>query len=439
MKKIASLAIVLVFTLSSQLVFGATIKHTYQFPTPFVQQQSNGMSLVYFPNCYQSGKVGEPTLPVCPIALLLPPGHTADKLKLNFKGKTKLDQRILLSPKQPPGKSAEILPDQYLNQQIYNMVNSYSGFDPEVQTHFFFGHSVALACFSPVEYIPANGELFYYSAVEIEITIQPDGRAYQAQNNYRMTNATVRQLAKIVDNFDQVIGTYPSQNDETVYDYLIITIQDFVDDYQPLAQFYNKRGVRTKIVTVTEIYQSTAGSDEPEKIRNYIINQVQQNGICYVLLAGDADKSQFGQMQVPIRGLYCHVLSGEDVYEDYNIPSDLYYAALDGNWNDDDDDIWGEPGEDDLLPELAVARICADSSHEISAILNKIFSYQSNPVIEDATKMLMLGEKMWNDPLSYGADYLDLLIENRDDNGYYTVGMPSELNFIYLYDKTLGS
>ena len=438
MKKFGLLSIFLFIILSSQSIHSATIKHTYHFPSPVVQQQSYGMSLVYFPNCYQVGKVGEPTLPVYPIALLLPPGHTADKLKLNFKGKTKLDQGIILSPKQPPRKSADSPSDQYLNQQIYNSADSYSGFDPEVQTHFFFGHAVALACFSPVEYIPASGELFYYSAVEIEITTHPDTRAYQAQNNYRLTKATVQKLAKIVDNFEQVIGMYPVQNNEAVYDYLIITLNDFVDDYQPLAQFYNQRGIKTQIVTVEEIYQSTSGSDEPEKIRNFIIDQVQQNGISCVLLAGDADNSQFGEMQVPIRGLYCTVLSGEDVYEDYNIPSDLYYAALDGNWNDDGDDMWGEPGEDDLLPELAVARICADSSSEISAILNKIISYQSNPVIEDATRMLMLGEEMWPDPLSYGADYLDLLIENRDDNGYSTVGMPADLNFIYLYDRTLG-
>ncbi len=439
LKKIFSLSIILVLTISSKLIFCAIVKHTYHFPLSVVQQQSNGMSLIYLPNCYQVGKIGEPTLPVCSIALLLPPGHAADKLKLNFRGETKLGQGIILSPKQTPRKSSDSPSGHYLNQQIYNSADTYSGFDPDVQTHFFFGHAIALAYFSPIEYIPTNGELFYYSAVEVEVTTHPNARAYQAQKNYRMTKATVHQLAKITDNFEEVIGMYPVQNDEAVYDYLIITINDFVDDYQPLAQFYNIRGVRTKIVTVEEIYQSTSGADESEKIRNYIIDEVQRNGTYYVLLAGDADNSQFGQMQVPIRGLYCTVLSGEDVYEDKNIPSDLYYAALDGNWNDDGDDMWGEPGEDDLLPEIAVARICADSSHEISAILNKIITYQSTPVIEDATKMLLLGEKMWSDPLSYGADYLDLLIETRDNNGYYTVGMPQDLNFVYMYDRTLGS
>jgi hypothetical protein len=439
MKKINLLCIFVILLLSSQSINSATIKHTYHFSPPNVQQQSNGMSLVYFPNCYQAGKIGEPTLPVYPISLLLPPGQATDKFKLIFKGKTKLDQKIILSPKQTPRKTSDSPSQQYFNHQIYNSADVYSGFDPEVQTHFFFGHAIALACFSPIEYIPANGELFYYSEVKVEITTHSNTRAMEAQKNFRSSKDIIKKLAKIVDNFEQIIGMYPYQNDEAVYDYLIITIHNFIDDYQTLAHFYNERGIKAQIVTVEEIYQSTSGADEPDKIRNYIITQVQESGISYVLLAGDADLNQFGEMQVPIRGLYCKVLSGEDVYEDKNIPSDLYYAALDGNWNDDGDDMWGEPGEDDLLPELAVARICADSSTEINAILNKIISYQSNPIVEDATKMLMVGEKMWNDPLSYGADYLDLLIGNRDDNGYATVGMPLDLNFTYLYDRTLGS
>ena len=438
MKKITLISIILISLFFFQFGMSETIKHTYHFSTPVVQQQSNGTSLIYFSNCYQAGKIGEPMLPVYPIELLLPPGQAAENLKLTFNGKKKLEQKIILSPKQAPRRSFDAPLNQNINQQVFSSNAVYSMPEPKVHTYFYFGHAIALACFCPIEYIPANGEVFYYSEVEAEITTHSNNRASEAQRNYRSSKDINQKLAKIVDNFDQVFGTYPYQDNAPVYDYLIITINDFIDDYAPLCQFYNERGIKTKIVSVEEICETAVGADEPEKIRNYIIEQAQQNGISYVLLAGDADDSQYGEIQVPIRGLYCRVQS-DIVYEDKNIPSDLYYAALDGNWNDDGDDLWGEPGEDDLLPELAVARICADDSSEISATLNKIFSYQSNPVVEDAMKMLMLGEKLWDDPLSYGADYLDLLIGNREDNGYSTVGMPLDLNFTYLYDKTLGT
>jgi len=441
MKKCSFLIFILLFwslLFSHQPSFSATVKHRYYFSSPVIKPQPDGMSLVYFSNCYQAGKIGEPTLPLYPCALLLPPGHAVKDIKVTLINRKKLNQKIILSPKQLPRKAFDSPSSKYFNQQIYNSNKVYHGPNHSVKTHFLFGHSIALACFSPIEYIPASGELFYFSEVEIEMTTHFDTRANKAQKNYRSSPGNLQNLSKLVDNFEQVIGMYPLQYSEASHDYLIITINDFIDDYQPLAQFYNERGTRTRIVSVAEIYQTTSGNDEPEKIRNYIIDQYQNNGISFILLAGDADLSPSGQMQVPIRGLYCKVLSGENVYEDKNIPSDLYYAALDGNWNDDGDELWGEPGEDDLLPELAVARICADSSHEISAILNKVFSYQSHPIIEDATKMLMAGEKMWNDPLSYGADYLDLLICSSNDNGYSTIGMPSDLNFEYLYDRSLG-
>lgn len=437
MKKLSLFLIVLVF-LASKLFSHETIKHSYYFSLPTVKLQSDGTKLVYLPNCYQAGKIGEPTVPLQSIALLLPPDRIATNLRLTFKKREKLNENVVLSPKQRPRNEFESSHDQYFNQQIYSSESIYRGPDPQVQTHFFFGHSIALACFSPIEFIPASGEIFYYSEVEVEISTDFNSDANEIRKNYRSSKGVFQKLSKIVDNFDQVIGFYTTRNIDSNYDYLIVTISDFVDDYQPLAQFYNERGILTRIVTVEEIYQSTIGNDEAEKIRNYIIHQVQQNGIQYVLLAGDGDHSQSGEMQVPIRGFYCTVQSGSDVYEDRNIPSDLYYAALDGSWNDDGDDRWGEPGEDDLLPELAVARICADNSAEISAVLNKIMTYQSLPVVEDAIKMLMVGEKMWNDPLSYGGDLLDLLIGDRNDNGYFTVGMPSDLNFTYLYDRTLG-
>lgn len=428
-----------VFVYSSQSSIGSTIKHRYTFLPPIIKSQSDGTSLLYFSKCFQAGKIGEPTLPLNPCALLLPPGHVAKDIRVTFINRKQLGKRLVLSPKQSP--RTEFLPQssKVLNEQVYASNKIYKCPNPSVQTHFWYGHSIALSHFSPVEYIPSSGEIFYYSEIEIELTTYPETRAHDAHRNYRSFKNVTRHLSKIVDNFDQAIGLYPSQNDESIYDYLIITINDFIDDYQPLVRFYNERGTRTKIVSVEEIYQTIPGIDEPEKIRNYIIDQTQKFGITYVLLAGDADLSMAGEVQVPIRGFYCKVLSGEDVYEDKNIPTDLYYAALDGNWNDDGDDRWGEPGEDDLLPELAVARICADNSDEISAILNKIFSYQSSPVIEDATKMLMAGERMWNDPLSYGADYLDLLIGAQNENGYSTFGMPPDLDFIYLYDRTLGS
>jgi len=83
------------------------------------------------------------------------------------------------------------------------------------------------------------------------------------------------------------------------------------------------------------------------------IQEYEDRGISYVLIGGDKEV-------VPYRGFYCYVQSGSG-YSDPGIPADLYYSALDGTWNDDGDTLWGEPGEDDLYPEVAVGRLTFSS------------------------------------------------------------------------------
>jgi hypothetical protein len=49
--------------------------------------------------------------------------------------------------------------------------------------------------------------------------------------------------------------------------------------------------------------------------------------------------------------------------------------------------------------------------------------------------IIMAGEHLWSDPLTYGEDYLELLIGYRDDNGYVTDGMYEDLEFNKMYDS----
>jgi len=77
---------------------------------------------------------------------------------------------------------------------------------------------------------------------------------------------------------------------------------------------------------------------------------------------------------------FCEVQSSS-LYSDDDIPADLYYSALDGTWNDDGDNLWGEIGEDDLLPDVSVGRMSFSNSAELANILNKSMMYQENPIL----------------------------------------------------------
>ncbi|MEN8224254.1 MAG: C25 family cysteine peptidase, partial [Bacteroidota bacterium] len=137
---------------------------------------------------------------------------------------------------------------------------------------------------------------------------------------------------------------------------------------------------------------------------------------------------------IPYRGFYCYVQSGSG-YSDNDIPADLYYSGLDGTWNDNGDNLWGEIGEDDLLPDVAVGRFSFSNQTELNAMLNKTTSYQDNPIPGEFTYPLLAGEHLWNSPLTWGSDYLNLLVGYHDDNGYTTIGIPPDHNIDSLYEK----
>jgi len=298
-------------------------------------------------------------------------------------------------------------------------------------TQFLHGYSIALNTFTPVTYIPETGLLSYYEEVTITINTKTNTKAQSALDNLQSSENALSRVSRIAQN-PTLINRYPVvQSREGEYQLLIITPAQFEDNFNEMREVYLQQGMISELKTVEDIYSSMTGQDQQEKIRNYIIQEYQEHEIEYVLLAGDVE-------HVPYRGFYCTVDSGTG-YEDNGIPSDLYYSALDGNWNDDGDNSWGEIGEDDLYPEVAVARFSFSSVTDLENMLNKTISYQTQPVLGELRDPLLVGENMYNDPLTWGADYIELLIGYQNENGYETTGIPEDHNITTMYDRDLGT
>ena len=117
-----------------------------------------------------------------------------------------------------------------------------------------------------------------------------------------------------------------------------------------------------------------------KKIRNCIIDYYTNWGIMSVILGGDADPNNSSNLIVPHRGFW------GSVDNDYDVPADMYYSCLDGTWNDDNDNKWGEPNEDDLFEEVSIGRLCVDSQTEVNNMTNKLIMYQDEPVVADIEK-----------------------------------------------------
>ena len=217
----------------------------------------------------------------------------------------------------------------------------------------------------------------------------------------------------------------------TSYQYLIISPVSFKNEFQPLISMYGAKGITVKVVATDTIYANVAGIDNQEKIRNFIIGQHQNSGIGYVLLAGNPSL-------IPSRGFYCYVISGGG-YADSNIPSDIYYSGIDGNYDSNGNHIYGEVADNpDLLPDIPVGRFTVNDTAELHRMIRKTISYLTNPVLGEFSRPLLVGEQLWNDPLTFGGDYMDLLVDDHTDNGYATHGIPSASNQVMtLYDTLI--
>ena len=293
-----------------------------------------------------SGKRGTPALPYYPISLILPEGEDASSITIRRSGRVELEGIYHLAPMQ--GSKPISSEDRSITAKIESIYNSDKPFPVEagsnISTYYLNGYSIALSTFTPFEYSPKSGNLYFYQDIEVEVESETTPNAMDALANLSSSPKIVDRVKLLVQN-DEMINSYQSKTyPADAYEIAIISSSSF--DFSTIVDFYNERGLKTRFTDVEDIYSGYSGIDNQEKIRNFIIDQYQNKAVSHILLGGDVEV-------IPYRGFYCEVQSSS-LYTDSNIPSDLYYSAFDGDWNSDGDNRWGEIGEDDLLPEISV-------------------------------------------------------------------------------------
>lgn len=435
--------VILVFALS-QFSYAETIEYIYNFDSPVFTHEKS-YTKISFKNTDLIGKTGHPIMPVRKVNLLLPQGEKVKNITFEYSDKIYIDQELLLYPTQPT------LPISMMNKNRSELVKNTELYQkdiyyPEKQnnfcsTHYMSGFGVGFSSFTPLRYNPKTGKAFYYQKVIARVETEKSNKNIVKPKYIR--KSVKKQLLDLIDNKNSpYLENYLKNNSSSKdsYSVLIITPELFVADFSDYINFYQGES-NVKITSVETIDNSMEGEDMQEKIRNFIKKEYQDNSIEYVLLGGDVE-------HLPYRGFYCSVNSphGSDEYmTEPSIPADLYYAALDGNWNDDGDNYWGEIGEDDLLQEVAVGRFPFSNSEELSNIIHKTITYQNYENNDDDYQNFLAGE--WfngdvsnpDDPfLSWGGDYLDLLIGSHNENGYTTTGIPDYINPVRLYDRDTG-
>jgi len=403
----------------------------------FSHHQVNGCGnyqTITFENTRLSALPGEPVMPYQAISLMLPPGEIASGIEITTENEVQIPGTYEIYPQQYAlPLSANTAGEFIKNEAIYNFNGKYPA-SPcgHVSTQFMNGYAFALSTFTPLTYNPASKTLSYSGKVTIRISTKQDPKAVQAMALMTTSENAIKRVRAFSQN-PEMMDAYPVKSPGPAsYQYLVITPELFVSSYDSLLSYYSETGIQSQITTTQFIDANVAGHDLQQKIRNYIKQEVTSNNIEYVLLGGDVE-------HVPYRGFYCYAISEPD-QEDANIPADLYYSALDGEWNDTTlagghIDWWGEPGEEDLLPDVSVGRFPVSTVNELKHMIHKSLFYQKYPVLGELTKPYLAGEYLYSPPPTYGGDFMELLVNDHNDNGYFTHGIPSADNDITrLYD-----
>jgi hypothetical protein len=410
------------------VTFAGIVEKVFEFQHPRVEN-AGAYFIVTFDGSQLLGEPGKATLPFYPVKLLLPPGEIATGIRIEYKEPMTLQGQFDLYPRQ---HTMPISDGRRKNGWL--TVNFTKATSPILHPTsrksgpISNGYAIALSAFTPLRYNPSAKEVSWYRQVVVTVETAPDPEGQQRRLNFNPSVGKAREVAMIIQNPEGIKQYNPGRESRSEdYDYLVITKNQYQSEFDTLISFYKPRGIRTKVATTEFIFSDTTGIDLQEKIRKYIIGQYQQHGIQYVLLGGDVEV-------VPYRGFYCRVES-DIVYTDNGIPADLYYSALDGNWNTDGDGLWGEPGEDDLYPELGIGRMTFSDTAELHNMLHKTMLYQSSPVEGELTKPILAGEYLYGNPETWGSDYMELLVGYRTDNGYTSHGIPPEHPRDTLYDE----
>ncbi|MBI4406077.1 MAG: hypothetical protein HY537_18100 [Deltaproteobacteria bacterium] len=414
------------------------------FPAPELSNDGSGATRVAINGLLNTMEAGLPSLPFKTVKIVIPNGFTLKQA--TFKGinptkvqatPTRASSQVPLSwltdPPQnlPPSSAPTFRTARYPASRVQRSIQRLHGVD------------IAILNIYPVVYDQSRNELHYVAGGKLSLSLTHGDKSNRALRPHQQI-----QIQQWVDNPTAVYSYGVTQNSLTRadYDYLIIT-NDQLASYQgdwdltKFKEYLVQKLLKPKMVTVAAINQEMGGTDPIENIRNYIRKQYDSYGLQYVLLAGDGDKSGTGSI-IPTRRLWSKVrayLTDHWTTVEQQIAADFYYSCLDGTFNGNNNDHWGEPtdgpdGKDvDLLPEVTVGRIPIESVDELSNFVQKTLSLASNKV---SKKTLFLGEELFAQLGLYGDDYMDQLIGKCTDHAYETNGYTSDWSFTKLYDHT---
>jgi hypothetical protein len=396
---------VCVFVLSA----GSILAQQHRSEVSFSQaelsfERVSGYDAITLPGTHLMNQLGEPALPVRNVYVALPGDVRVTGVRLASFEAQEISGKYNVYPAQPPVpliKGAKPGPFIAPKASIYSSPDPYpTDLVTYVGTGSLGGQKIAMLQVHPVQYVPSEEALRFYERIEFDLVTEPD-------QGSKGTVVCSHRAQVSLDKISQGLVTNPQDVGQDIdfavpsgdhLEYLIITDDELASAFEPLAQWKTEKGIPAAIRTTSWISSNYSGSDLQEKIRNYLKAAYQDSGTVWVLLGGDTEI-------VPCRYVRIDL---ETLSED--IPADLYYSDLDGDWNYDGDSRYGEPEDSlDMFPDVIVGRAPVSDVQQAERFVDKVFTYGRTPALDYQLNSLFFAE--YADAVTDDAIAKDMIID----------------------------
>jgi hypothetical protein len=343
-----------------------------KFSDPLIKENENGYLFINLDEANSNFiKTGEPILPKVNKKYVYPLGTKIKDIQVSLSDVKEftLSKKIAIAP-----SPVTIINDEEIKAKVNDKIYTNNKLYPENQYTYSIHiglekneHVVILniQCY-PIQYLPVNNLI--YSAGKIDINVQ-----------YELPKEPV------------------VFSDE--YDMVIIAPEKFSNDLQPLINHKNSNGIITTLKTTESIYNEYPGRDQPEQIKYFIKDAIENWGISYVLLCGGKKSLLFGNWgqegpkqsndelwYVPVRYSNIPDSTGETGFLTDLYFSDIYKYENDEivfeDWDSDGNDVFSEWSLDardtlDLYPDVYVGRLACRNNYEVKIMVEKIIKYEA--------------------------------------------------------------
>jgi Peptidase family C25 len=223
--------------------------------------------------------------------------------------------------------------------------------------------------------------------------------------------------------------------------FLIIAPEEFLPALQPLVQHKNSTGMPTVVVSIVQLTSAFQGVDDPEKIKRGIQYAYEHLATRYVMLVGDAHwfPTRYYYMRKLSRFYPNHPRLPNLPVDGVYIPSDLFYANLYhhrinrsqgfevapgpfDDWDANKNGFYNEatwvdttnpnPDQVDGYPDIAVARVPAHSTADVTGYVNKIIRYETQR--PDNSLFTFVADQRY----AHSMDISDSLVKKSRLNAY---------------------